>query len=380
MGGKFGFGQKEMLAALKAPVAVCDVRSSVPILSHVVVTAEGGVEEVKASDGDIDVTVICAVAPTPEKVSVALPGKQLNAILRDLPDGNVELEVDEASKGAMLRAGRSRYRVPGLDPAKFPQRKGVEGACTVVEMEAGALKSALKSVDYAAARGSERPLLATVCVEVSGSAVQFVATDSRRLAVATREAKVDGPADANAPVPVKAVSLLGGLLEEGKTVRMRFNGRTAVFEIGEPATPGFASVATKLAEGKFPNWRKVVPKAAMDTAEVSREELLWAVRRVNAALMQDGGGTVRLGLQGETLEVQWQGDHGEASGTIEAKWSGKKPATASYNAAYLMEPLKASQLDAVKLNLDAADPAMSPLVLTSEGEGLTYVLMPIRET
>lgn len=378
---EFKVGRKALLSALKAPASVCGGRVSIPILSHVLVTVEGPLAVFQATDGDVEVSVRCPVEPGPNPVRVVLPPKPLNAIFGDLGEETATVAVDEGSWSAGIRAGRSRYRVNGMDPAQFPERRSVGGTVTTVEMSAGELKSALKSVDYAAMQDASRPLMASVCMEASGAEVSFVATDSRRLAVVQREATVKLPADkdkASAVLPLRAVKLLESMLGDEEPVRMVYDERTAVIVIGEPNTEHTARLATKLVEGKFPNWHQVVPAVNQDLAYVGREDLLMAIRRVSWVLADSTSDGVTLRISKGQLEVEARGDNGEASGAIESTWSGKAEAKATYNAKYLMEPLKALCLDKVDLLLGVEDPGMGPMVVRSTGERLSYVLMPIR--
>lgn len=373
--------RKDMLAALKAPAAVCDGRSAVPILANVRMDVDGAKAKLFATDTDIGVEVACPVLSELSGVSVAVPPKQMLAIFKNLGEDSADVSIEDKVFKLTIRAGRNRYRVNGLDAADYPMPSDVDAAEAVrVEVEAGELKRGLRCVDYAAVKDASRPLLSSVCVDVSAAGVTLVATDSRRLAAVGIEAKAtlrEGR-PAQAVLPLKAVALLEKMLGDEEPVVMLFDSRRAVLEIGEKGKDGYARLTMKLMEGKYPAYGQVIPKTANETAKVGRQDLLLTVERVSAALMAGSQVAVTLTVSSTQLEVGGKGENGEASGVMEAAWSGKTPARATYNASFLAEPLKTLMLDNVELRY-GKDPAMDPLVVASNAENFSYVLMPIRE-
>jgi len=369
-----------MLSALGPLQAVCSKQNPMPILANALVEFEGEGEAVatmRATDGDVSVTVKVPVAELSGGFRTTFPAKQFATIFKDLGGDEAEWECDEKTHRSTIRVGKARYNIGGMDPAQFPSPPTLAAAGHCLQIGADALRSGLKLTSYAAIKGLDRPMLAGVFMEPGDGGLNFVATDSRRIAVVLRPTvpATSGEKSRGWAVATKTVELLSSMLEGEKPVTIESDDRLASFHWGEGA--GEVTVVTRLTQGAYPRWQQVIPDDERFTATIDRQALMTAVRRVTAALCAEAMGGVGLEFDGGTAKVSATANTGAASETLPVEWDGEK-ASIHFNPPYLLEPLKALSTDKVRLTLAKKDAGMNPGVLQSE-EGLQYVLMPIRD-
>lgn len=374
---KFTIRKDDILPALSAASAVAQNRAALPILQNILIEDPAigptGKLHVNASDGDCHLRVETGVDWPKDAAPfrVALLAKQLLAIFRDLPGEEADFSSDP-QHNASISAGASRYRIPGADPTAFPSRPQIDPNDNdgfAVPREA--LCTLLRSVAHSAMTGTARPLLSSVCLKREpGGRLTAVATDSRRLAVAgwmpKEEDAAPGQSAVETIIPLKFVNLLLSMLPGEGDVQVATDAKLAQFAFGP-----FLLTVKKL-EGKYPNWRQIIPEESKTVATIEREPFLAAIRRVTAAMMGQTS-TVKLQFCGGTLTVSSSGQTGDASDTIPVKQDGPDIGIC-FNGSYLADPLKASTQDAVVFKfIDSMNPGMM------EAGFLRYVVMPIRE-
>lgn len=360
---KIKVNRDQMLSILQPMQFVAATRGALPVLSNVRVEAADGAVTLLGTDGDLTVRV-GAPAEVAEAGTTTLPAKQLLVVFRDMGADEAELTVDADHHG-FITAANERYRVAGIGPDSFPELPSVEGSRSFT-LDQAALKNMFRLTAYAAVAGTDRPLLNSVLMGFADGKLSVVATDSRRLALVEQDVEMEPGTVANIIVPLKAVHQLMSMLGDEGTVTVSANDRQASFSFGG------VELVTKQMEGKYPNYRQVIPQGETVRATLERETFLAAVRRTSQALMGTTG-CVKLNFKENQLEVEANGDAGEAYEVLDVKYGGG-PLSISFNPAFLMDPLKALTTDEVYLDL--ADD-MNPGTMRSS-VNFVYVLMPIR--
>lgn len=353
-----------LLAALTQVQSVVSARTTIPVLSNVLLTAEKG--RLVFSTTDLEVSVRTEVVADVAKVgSSTLPAKRLFSVIRELPPHDVEIDVD-AKHTASIRCGTAFFKIMGLAADDFPNIPEPEGD-QVFTLEQSTLKAMLKSVQYASSMDETRYVLNGVLFSFAEGKLTVVATDGRRLALCEQEVEFPAGAEMDFVVPSKTVNeLVRNLSSEGE-IRITTAGNQGAFDIGD------LRIISKLIDGTFPNYRQVIPASCEERIALEREALLAAVRRV-ALVTNEQSNSIKLTFGENQLDiVSVTPDIGEAREQLPMKYTGKQM-TIAYNPEFLMAPLRV--LDSDEVFLEITD-ELSPGVLKSDISFL-YVIMPMR--
>lgn len=337
--------------------------TSLPVLSGVRVELSGDRLTLTGTDLELTISVEVAVSGGGDGVAV-LPGRLASDIVRALPAGSVEVEVD--GDQARIAAGRSDFSLRVLPADEFPRIAEPSG--DPVTLNSAELASALSQVVRAASGDDARPILTGVLLAAEATGLRLVATDSYRLAIRDLPGTTVLAEGQKVLVPSRALQELARVLGGGDTLAVRFGERDASFEVGG------TRLTTVLIEGEFPAYERLIPQTQPNHLTVGREVLLEAVRRVK--LLAREATPVRLAMSAEGLElVAITQDVGQAHEALDAKFEGTD-LTVAFNPEYLVQGIEVAPGDEITvMTVDALKPA---LLRCSEHPEFTYLLMPVR--
>ncbi len=361
---------KEQFAqGLQAVQNVIGTRSTLPVLSNVLLQAEGEVLRLTATD--LDICVACAVtAKVNRPGATTLPAKRLSEIAREAATTDLDLDVDERNV-CTLCSGPSRFRINGLPAEEFPPIPVIEDR-GVIQLPQGTLKKMIRQTAFAASTEESRYVLNGLYFSFKDHKVTAVATDGRRLALTEEEAEFDGSVAVEFIVPSKAVAELGRLLQEEGQVELRYAENQAQFTL-LPGIAGATVLTTKLVEGTYPNYQQVIPRECRERVTLSREEFLHALRRAEI-MTSDKNSAVKLNFARNQLVITANSPEvGEAREVLSLNYKGTEFVIA-FNPLYLADALEALDTDEVYFELNDE---LSPGVLKTNGPFL-YVIMPMR--
>ncbi|MEI6971734.1 MAG: DNA polymerase III subunit beta [bacterium] len=361
---KFKIDKTSLVNALQLGYGIISPRSTVPILSNVLLRAEE--KKIWLTTTDMEVSVRCSIEAEVSKVgSTTIPARRLLSIIKELAGQEVEIEVDDKN-AASIRAEASFFKVMGQADDDFPRLPDVKGKFTYV-LDQGQFKAMLNNVAYSASSDETRYVLNGVYLKFAGEKLTVVATDGRRLALAEHEVEFPKEAESEMIIPSKAVNeLLHSLKDQGQ-LKICAVGNQTVFEFEN------ILVISKLIEGSYPNFKQVIPAQSAERVAIDREGLLSAVRRM-AILTNEKSNSVKLTFTKNKLKVSvTTPEVGEAHETMAIKYSGQDISVA-FNPEYLMDPLRHLVNDEVYLELTDE---MSPGVVKCD-QPFLYVLMPMR--
>ena len=363
---KFTISKQSFLDALQQVQHVVSNRTTLPILSNVLIEAVGS--ELRLTTTDLDVGVSGTVMADVEKEgATTLPAKHLVSIIRELPAENVEISVD-AKNYASIKSGPSFFKIIGLGEDEFPPLPKFEEA-KEYKIEQAVLLDSLKKTSYAISTDETRYVLNGIYTSFKDGKITLVATDGRRLAMVENDLEFPTSHEADVIIPSKAVQELQRLLSDKGDVIIRLTDSQVAFEINGNL------LVSKLIEGNYPNYRQVIPNNTSERIQVGREAFLETVRRVSL-LASDKSNSVKLAFGADSIDVMANSqDIGEATERIDVTYSGAEFAIA-FNPDFLMAPLK--NLDTQDVYLDLID-EMSPGVIRIDSSFL-YVIMPMRVT
>jgi DNA polymerase-3 subunit beta len=363
---KFRIARDAFLDSLQQVQHVVSTRTTLPILSNVLIEASGG--SLRLTTTDLDVGVSGTVdAEVSKEGSTTMPVKRLVSIIRELPDAEVEVAVD-AKDVASITCGPSFFKIIGLAHGEFPPLPDFKEA-KEYKIPQGLLRESLKKTSYAISNDETRYVLNGIFTAFKEGKLTLVATDGRRLAMVENDLEFPASHETDFIIPTKAVQELQRLLGDEGDAIARLSDNQIVFEVGSSV------IVSKLIEGNYPNYRQVIPGEAKETLKLGREALLETARRVSL-LSSEKSNSVKLVVGDGGIDVTANSpDIGEAKESMSVNYGGKEIAIA-FNPEFLMAPLR--NLEDEEIQLDLID-EMSPGVLRASGSFL-YVLMPMRVT
>jgi DNA polymerase-3 subunit beta len=352
---------------------VVERRNTIPILSNVLLRAEGGGLRLKATDLDIEVTETVP-ADVAQPGSTTVPAHVIYDIVRKLPEGaQVALEMTGESGQMQIRSGRSRFLLQSLPESDFPDLAAGELPHRFT-LAPGDLKRLIDKTQFAISTEETRYYLNGIylhAITVGGQAMlRAVATDGHRLARVELAAPTGSEGMPGVIVPRKAVAEIQKLVEtaeEGVLVEL------------SPAkirlTFGGVVLTSKLIDGTFPDYQRVIPAGNDKLLTVEREDFARAVDRVST-ISSERGRAVKLAINDRRLTLSVNNpDSGSATEEIEVDYD-SAPIDIGFNARYLLDIT--GQLDGDTALFKLADPGSPTIIQDREGAAALYVLMPMR--
>ena len=369
-------GAQDLSRALARSQGIVEKKSTMPILSHVLLEAKKG-DQLHVSATDLDIAVSgehkCEVL---KEGAMAVSAKHLYEIVKALPEASVTLKK-AANNYLEVKSGPSEFRIVGLPAEDFPAHPRYDKV-HFVPIEAATLLRLIDRTAFAVSSDETRYNLNGVFFETSADGIRLVATDGHRLSMA--DSKLDGDFKLKKGVilPKKGLYELRKLVaeasdaaEEAPQGDLGFVESSAIFR-----RPGVVLVM-RLIEGTFPDYRQVIPKAGEKVVSLGRQRLLETLRRVSL-LSSDKAHAVKFELGKGLLRVLSQNpDLGEAREDVPVEYQGE-PLKIGFNARYLIDVL--GVLDSDDVTLELADD-LSPGVMRPVGESAahyTAVVMPMR--
>jgi DNA polymerase-3 subunit beta len=363
-GVKITVSKDDLVQALGVVSRAVSTRTSVQILSGILLEASGGELRVAATDMELSLRATIA-AQTDGDGSIVLPGKTLVDIARLLPSDDVSIEHKPTESVVHLSAGSASYTLHTYTPEDFPRLPDVTAVQTFA-VEREALLETIQRVARAASRDESRPVLTGILVQFAGGKLTMAATDSYRLAV--KETDLDGTApELEAIVPGRALQELARIASAGDTVDVGVHENQVVF-----GTEGTWLTSRRI-DGQFPNYRQLLPEQFEHELTLPRSELLEVVRR--AAVMIQRATPLQLRFaEGELTVIARTHEVGESKESMPAPFSGDA-LEIGFNADFLRDGLESVDGDDIRLKLISP---LRPAVLQGDGDEFTYLVMPIR--
>jgi DNA polymerase-3 subunit beta len=365
---KFSLPREQFLTHLGVAVRGISARSAIQTLSGVLLTAGDDDVELQATDMELGVRV--RVDASPERAgSVLLPGRLLLDVVRSLPGEDLTLEARGQEGDVEVSSGPASFHLRTLPADDFPSLPDSDGV--EVRLPAGPFAETVARVARAASRDETRPHLTGVLVSAAGSELRMVATDSYRLSVkeTSLASPLEGSIEAN--VPARALQELSRIAASGAADELAIGARRnqVIFELG-PVT-----LSSRLVEGKFPNYRQLLPEGYEHEMRVDGGELLATVRRVS--LLAQRNAPLRLAFREGELEVSARTpDVGEARETIPVAFQGET-LEIGFNPEFLRDGLESAGSEDLVLKL--ISPLRPGLIQSgSDGDDFIYLVMPIR--
>jgi DNA polymerase-3 subunit beta len=358
----------ELLGPLSAVSGIIERRHTLPILSNVLIERGQDTLAFLATDIEIQIAARSGVAAPAETRAVTVGARKLLDILRALPDG-AEVQLQQQDKRLLVKAGKSRFTLQTLAAEDFPRLARPAGESARFELEQKALRRLLSLVQYAMAQQDIRYYLNGLLMVVEDGSLKLVATDGHRLAFAALKLGAQLPRQ-EVIVPRKTVLELGKLLADTDApVKIEIAATQASFSFGT------IELVTKLIDGKFPDYTRVIPSSHKNRLQAGREPLRQALLRA-AILSNEKFRGVRWVLgEGSLKIVSSNAEQEEAHEELEVKYNGDA-LDIGFNVNYLLDVLNNVSGDAIECAF--GDSASSALITYGSEKDFKYVVMPMR--
>ncbi len=360
--------QEKLLSLLQSVCGIVERRHTLPILANVLLRKTAGNIQLTTSDLEIQIRTAADLDGDAGNFSTTVGARKLIDILRTMPsDQTVSLE--SAQSKLILKGGKSKFTLQTLPAEDFPLVQEAANFGTSFAVPQKVLKSLLAQVSFAMAVHDIRYYLNGILFVAEGKQLAIVATDGHRLAFASAELEVEVPKQ-EVILPRKTVLELQRLLSDSEgEITLQFAGNQAKF-----AFDGMEFV-TKLVEGKFPDYNRVIPKNHKNIITVGRTALLATLQRA-AILTSDKFKGVRLNIEPGTLRVAANNaEQEEAVDEIDIDYTGDS-IEVGFNVTYLIDVLGNMEQEMARIEL--SDSNSSALFTIPDNTSFKYVVMPMR--
>ena len=360
--------QEKLLYTLQSVSGIVERRHTLPILANVLIRKTGDQLQLTTSDLEIQIRINAQMDGDSGNFTTTVGARKLIDILRTMPsDQTVSLE-SSASK-LVLKGGKSRFTLQTLPAEDFPLVQEAASFGPVFSAPQKTLKELLAQVSFAMAVHDIRYYLNGILFVAEGKTLSLVATDGHRLAFSSAQLDVEVPKQ-EVILPRKTVIEMQRLLSDSEgQIEMQFAGNQAKFSFGS------MEFVTKLVEGKFPDYNRVIPKNHKNIITLGRAALLATLQRT-AILTSEKFKGVRLNIEPGTLRVASNNaEQEEAVDELDIDYAGDA-IEIGFNVTYLIDALGNMPQEMVRLEL--SDSNSSVLFTIPDNATFKYVVMPMR--
>lgn len=357
-----------ILMPLQSVCGIVEKRHTLPILSNVLIEKSGDQLTFLATDIEIQIRTHTSGLAGSEKTSVTVGARKLQDILRSLPD-NVEVSLELADKRMQVRAGKSRFNLQTLPAEDYPRMAQADTEQVHLQLTQKQFKRLIGLVQYAMAQQDIRYYLNGLLLVVTGSEIRVVATDGHRLAYAS-EQLTESKQRTEVILPRKTILELSRLLADNdEALDIHLSSNQAVFRFGE------IELVSKLIDGKFPDYERVIPQNHNKVISLQRTTFLQSLHRA-AILTNEKFRGVRLVLAPGSLKIiSSNTDQEEAQEELEIDYNAEA-LDIGFNVTYLLDVLNNVSNEEVEVRL--ADANSSALLTLPGNDNFKYVVMPMR--
>ena len=362
----FTIQREHLLTALtRASVAVAQ-KTTIPALSYARFQVTETHASITATDLEQQITETIEVTGH-EAGDFLLPVSQVLDIAKRIPKG-AEIDIRSSGNTAItIKSGRYHTTLAVLDPSDFPEYTSGEYDCSFT-VAAGDLKNAMQAVQFAISTEETRYYLGGIHIHTDGDKLKFVATDGHRLGLSRIvKPEMTGELPGGVILPRSAVANARKLLDVADTVRVSLNNSLARFEFG------FCTMETKLIDGSFPDYERVIPRNNDRKLVAASRSLDAAIQRV-AAVSKEKSRPVKLSMEGDTLNLSCTHDGDTASDVLDVSYDGE-PMSIGFQARYMADVL--TQVKGNAICLFGAEG--SPVLISDDANAdVRFVVMPVR--
>jgi len=365
---RFVITREALIKPLQLVAGVVERRQTLPVLSNILMVAEGDQLSLTGTDLEVELVGRVHLQEPAQPGSVTAPARKLMDICKSLSD-DARIEMELSGQKMIIKSGRSKFSLTTLAASEFPN---VEDSPQAFELSLpqSELRHLIEKTGFSMAQQDVRYYLNGMLLEVSEDSLRSVATDGHRLATSASAADVPAGGSHQIIVPRKGILELARLLQGGDSPVTLVIGASHI-----RANVGDYTFTSKLVDGKFPDYQRVIPKNGDKIVLGDRQELRQVFQRI-AILSNEKYRGVRLTLSDGYLKVTANNpEQEEAEETVAVEYEGPS-IDIGFNVNYLLDVLSILGSDVVRFTL--ADANSSALIQGFDDPNSTYVIMPMR--
>ena len=365
---KFSISRDDILSPLQVISGVVERKQTMPVLSNILVIVEDGTVSLTGTNMEVELVCKLPEASIVSEGRTTIPARKLSDICRSLP-ADVQVELSVEGDKANVSAGKSRFTLSTLPADQFPNTEETDQG-EVVRLGEKAFKSMLDSTSFAMAQQDVRYYLNGMLLEVGNEYIRTVATDGHRLALCTSPIESVRAEKLQVIVPRKGVQEFSRLLSDSDDeVSILIGDNHIQSEIGN------YKFTSKLIDGKFPEYERVIPQGGDKIVVADREELKAMFTRASILSHENIRGIQLQLTSGQVQVFANNPEHEQAEDSLDIIYDGQDLQIA-FNVGYLIDVLSTIKTDSVKLTLSNA--SSSALIESGDDDGCLYVVMPMR--
>ncbi len=363
---KVSASRESLLGPLQSVIGVVERRQTMPVLANVLLVARG--DRLTVTGTDLEVELVAAGSVNVQQPGdVTVPGRKLLEIIRTLPEKATVSLVREAER-VVVKAGRSRFTLSTLPASEFPVIDDINSK-QVIRVGREQFRRLIEKTHFAMAQQDVRYYLNGTLLETSGTTLRAVATDGHRLSMAETQLAEAASTTQQVIVPRKGILELQRILSGEGELELSIGSNHVRAQIGD------IRFTSKLIDGKFPEYSRVIPAKPPHTMSAARDTLRQALQRTSILSNEKYRG-VRLTFGENTLTIQAHNpEQEEAEDQIEVSYSGAAMEI-GFNVTYLLEALAAIDVDMVDVSV--TDSNSSCLIRAPGDNAVKFVVMPMR--
>lgn len=365
---KLSISRDQLLKPLQQVCGVVEKRQTLPVLANVLLVVDAGKLSLTGTDLEVELVAKAELNGEFGDGEITVPARKLLDICKSLP-ASAEIELRMDGQKLTIKSGKSRFTLTTLPANEFPNLEEGIGAFSFT-ISQKALRKLIEKTSFAMAQQDVRYYLNGMLFEVTGNRLRTVSTDGHRLAMCDAEARTDSSDRMQVIVPRKGVHELARLLTEDDGEVTLTLGTNHI-----RATVGNVSFTSKLIDGKFPDYERVLPKGGDKIVLANREELRQSLQRASILSNEKYRG-IRLQLTPDLLRLQANNpDQEEAEEDVTVEYAGGS-LEIGFNVQYLMDVLGVLETSTAKITL--GDSNSSALLQDADSAAALYVVMPMR--
>ncbi|MFH0764486.1 MAG: DNA polymerase III subunit beta [Candidatus Omnitrophota bacterium] len=360
---KFTAPKEVLLKGIQSVQTVIDSKAVQPILSHILIKA--ATDNLVLTATDFNVGIITTIPVKPAIVgAITVPARRLSEIIKELPDGEAVSISVKKNNIINIECGNSNFKIMGLSEDEFSKPPEFKDK-NYVTLKQARLKTMLRRTSFATGHDEIRHVLNGILFILKPSGLRLVATDGRCLAMIEEKMQLPKTLEGKFILPSKAVGELDRILADDGDVKMLVAEKQVMFDTGA------TRLVSRLIEGEFPNYERVIPEETKEKITVSRQALLAGIKRV-ALFTSPDSMFVRVDAARDKIVLSKSDPHtGEARVELAAQYKGKE-LSIGFNPDYLISLLKNIDQETIALELvDAEKPGVVRIA-----DEYVYVVMP----
>ncbi len=342
-------------------------KSSLPILSNVLLEVEKNTLKLTATDLDIGICSTIGI-DNAQDGAITVPARKFFDIVKALPDGSEINLAIKKNNFMTIKSGKAQFRIIGLPKEEFPQLPVFKDKDSIT-VDQAAMKGMLNLTDFAMSKDDSRYVLNGILLSIKGDNMTIVATDGRRMAAMNKKLPKKTLVDREVIIPTKTVQELKRMLGEEGEIKIKFSDNQVLFSFPQ------SFILSRLIEGEYPNYKKVIPDRSPTEMKVGREDFLSAARRASIFTDQDSM-AIKLSIKKTKMTISKNTPYlGEAKEEIDVDFSGED-LEIGFNPRYLIDVLRSMTDEEIVFEVnDSTKPGV-----IRRGEDYTYVVLPMQLT